>query len=106
MNTATCHVLPIGIPQESTITPTGTASLSTISRRTKKLATNAPDDQDLMEKEKKTRKKESKDGSDMEEDPMPKPSEKAEAGACGSKQLKNPEKGALHTFLGPPTTKE
>jgi hypothetical protein len=49
--------------------------------------------------------KESKDGSDMEEDPAPKTSEKPEAGASGSKSFKNPKKGAYHTFLGPPMAK-
>jgi hypothetical protein len=43
--------------QESAITPTGTASLSTTSRRTKKLATNVPGDNDLVGKEKQTRKR-------------------------------------------------
>jgi hypothetical protein len=43
--------------QESAITPTGTASLSMTSKRTKKLATNAPGDNDLVAKEKRTRKR-------------------------------------------------
>jgi hypothetical protein len=41
----------------------------------------------------------------MEENPAPKPSRKTEAGAGGSNPYKNPEKGAFHTFLGPPTAK-
>jgi hypothetical protein len=57
MSTATCHALPIGTLQESAITPTGTTSLSTTSRRIKKLATNAPDDKGLVAKEKWTRKR-------------------------------------------------
>jgi hypothetical protein len=43
--------------QESAIIPTGTASLSTTSRQIKKLATNVPDDNGLMAKEKQTRKR-------------------------------------------------
>jgi hypothetical protein len=70
------------------------------SRRTKKLATNIPKDQDLVAKEKQT--KESKDGSDMEENPAPKPVKKTEAGAGGANPYKNPKKRAFHTFLGPP----
>jgi hypothetical protein len=46
--------------------------------------------------------KESKDGIDMEKNPMPKSSDKAEAGAGRSNPFKNPKKGAFHTFLGPP----
>jgi hypothetical protein len=49
--------------------------------------------------------KESKDGSDMEEDHASKTSEKPEAGASGSNSFKNPKKGSYHTFLGPPTAK-
>jgi hypothetical protein len=49
--------------------------------------------------------KESEDGSDMEEDPTPKTSEKPKAGTSGSNPFKNPEKGAYHIFLGPPTAK-
>jgi hypothetical protein len=45
---------------------------------------------------------ESKDGSDIE-DPAPKSSDKTEAGASGTNPFKNPNKGAFHTFLGPPT---
>jgi hypothetical protein len=41
----------------------------------------------------------------MEEDPTPKPSKKTKAGAGGSNPYKNPNKGAFHTFLGPPTDK-
>jgi hypothetical protein len=41
MNTVTCRASPIGMLQESAITQTGTASLSTTSRRIKKLATRA-----------------------------------------------------------------
>jgi hypothetical protein len=40
----------IGMLQESATTPTGTANLSRTSRRTKKLATNAPGDNDLVAK--------------------------------------------------------
>jgi hypothetical protein len=43
--------------QESAITATGTASLSMTSRRIKKLATNAPNDKDLVAKEKWTKKR-------------------------------------------------
>jgi hypothetical protein len=57
MNTETCHASPIGTLQESAITPTGTASSLMPSRRTKKLATNAPGDNGLVEKEKRTRKR-------------------------------------------------
>jgi hypothetical protein len=42
---------------ESAITPTGTASSSMTSKWTKKLATNAPGDNDLVAKEKRTRKR-------------------------------------------------
>jgi hypothetical protein len=41
----------------------------------------------------------------MEEDPAPKPAEKAEDGTGGANPYKNPKKGAFHTFLGPPTAK-
>jgi hypothetical protein len=57
-------------------------------------------------KEKVDKEKASKDGSDVEEDPAPKTSEKPKAGASGSNPFKNPKKGAYHTFLGPPTTKD
>jgi hypothetical protein len=43
--------------QESAITPTETASSPMTSRRTKKLATNAPSDNELVAKEKWTRKR-------------------------------------------------
>jgi hypothetical protein len=56
-------------------------------------------------KGKAVKDKESKDGSDMEEDPAPKPSDKIEAGASGSNPFKNPKKLAFHTFLGPPMAK-
>jgi hypothetical protein len=47
--------------------------------------------------------KESKDGSDMDKDPAPKPAEKAEGGAGTGNPFKNTnKKGAFHTFLGPP----
>jgi hypothetical protein len=47
--------------------------------------------------------KESKDGSDMDEDPALKPAEKAEGGAGTSNPFKNTnKKGAFHMFLGPP----
>jgi hypothetical protein len=57
MNTATCHASPIGTLQESAIIPTETASLLMTSRQTKKLATNAPGDNDPVAKEKWTRKR-------------------------------------------------
>jgi hypothetical protein len=56
-------------------------------------------------KEKADKEKESKDGSDMEEDPVPKPAEKAEGGTGMGNPYKNTKKGAFHTFLGPPTAK-
>jgi hypothetical protein len=51
------------------------------------------------------KEKESKDGSDMEEDPAPKPTKKAEGGTGMGNPYKNAKKGAFHTFLGPPTAK-
>jgi hypothetical protein len=66
---------------------------------------NAPDDKDLVAKEKQTRKKESKDGSDMEEDPAPSPLKKLRLELAGQTYTKIPKKGAFHTFLGPPTAK-
>jgi hypothetical protein len=57
-------------------------------------------------KGKANKDKESKDGSDMDEDPASKPAEKAEGGAGTSNPFKNTnKKGAFHTFLGPPTAK-
>jgi hypothetical protein len=53
-------------------------------------------------KGKADKEKESKDGSDMEEDPAPKPVEKAEGGTGTGNPYKNTKKGAFHTFLGPP----
>jgi hypothetical protein len=41
----------------------------------------------------------------MEEDPAPKPAEKAEGGAGTGNPYKSTKKGAFHTFLGPPTAK-
>jgi hypothetical protein len=41
----------------------------------------------------------------MDEDPAPKPAEKAEGGAGTSNPYKSTKKGAFHTFLGPPTAK-
>jgi hypothetical protein len=55
MNTVICHASPIETLQESAITPTGTASLSTTSRRIKKLATSATSDNGLVAKEKWTK---------------------------------------------------
>jgi hypothetical protein len=55
MNTAICHASPIETLQGSAIIPTGTANLSTISRRIKKLATSAINDNGLVAKEKRTR---------------------------------------------------
>jgi hypothetical protein len=57
MNTTTYHASPIETLQESAITPTRTANSSMTSRRTKKLDTNAPGDNDLVAKEKQTRKR-------------------------------------------------
>jgi hypothetical protein len=55
-------------------------------------------------KGKADKEKESKDGSDMEEDSAPKPTKKAEGGAGMGNPFKNTnKKGAFHTFLGPPT---
>jgi hypothetical protein len=51
------------------------------------------------------KEKESKDGSDMEEDPMPKPAKKAEGETRMGNPYKNTKKGAFHTFLGPPIAK-
>jgi hypothetical protein len=51
------------------------------------------------------KEKESKDSSDMEEDPAPKPAEKAEGGAGTGNPYKSTKKGAFHTFLRPPTAK-
>jgi hypothetical protein len=72
------------------------------SKRTKKLATNAPSDNDLVSKEKRTRKRMSKDSRDMDEDPAPKPAEKAEGGAGTLNPYKSTKKGAFHMFVGPP----
>jgi hypothetical protein len=47
----------IGTLQESATTPTGAANLSRTSRQTKKLATNAPGDNGLVAKGKRTRKR-------------------------------------------------
>jgi hypothetical protein len=105
MNTATCHASPIGTLQESAITPTRTASLSMTSRRTKKLATNAPRRQRPRGKGKADKEKDSKDSSDMDKDPAPKPAEKAEGGAGTGNPYKSTKKGAFHTFLGPPMAK-
>jgi hypothetical protein len=52
MNTAICHASPIETLQGSAITPTETASLSTTSRRIKKLAISATGDNGLVAKEK------------------------------------------------------
>jgi hypothetical protein len=51
------------------------------------------------------KEKESKDGSDMEEDPTPKPTEKTEGGTGMGNPYKNTKKGTFHMFLGPPTAK-
>jgi hypothetical protein len=40
----------------------------------------------------------------MEEDPVPKPAEKAEGGTRMGNPYNNTKKGAFHTFLGPPPT--
>jgi hypothetical protein len=56
-------------------------------------------------KRKADKEKESKDGSDMEEDCAPKPTKKVEAITDGANPYKNPKKGSFHTFLGPPTAK-
>jgi hypothetical protein len=41
----------------------------------------------------------------MDEDPVPKPAEKAEGGTSMGNPFKSTKKGAFHTFLGPPTAK-
>jgi hypothetical protein len=41
----------------------------------------------------------------MDEDPAPKPAEKAERGTSTDNPYKSTKKGAFHTFLGPPTAK-
>jgi hypothetical protein len=51
------------------------------------------------------KEKESKDSSDMDEDPAPKPTEKAEGGTSTGNPYKSTKKGAFHTFLGPPMAK-
>jgi hypothetical protein len=56
-------------------------------------------------KGKADKEKEFKDGSDMAEDPAPKPAEKAKGGIGAVNPYKNPKKGAFHTFLGPPMAK-
>jgi hypothetical protein len=56
-------------------------------------------------KGKADKEKESKDSSNMDEDPAPKPTEKAEGGTVTGNPYKSTKKGAFHTFLGPPTTK-
>jgi hypothetical protein len=57
-------------------------------------------------KGKADRDKESKDSSVMDEDPVPKPAEKAEGGAGMGNPFKNTnKKGAFYTFLGHPTAK-
>jgi hypothetical protein len=53
----------------------------------------------------RAKEKESKDGSDMEEDPAPKPAKKAEGGTSMGNPYKNTKKGDFHTFLGPPHDK-
>jgi hypothetical protein len=41
----------------------------------------------------------------MDEDPTPKPAEKAEDGIGTGNPYKSTKKGAFHTFLGPPMAK-
>jgi hypothetical protein len=53
-------------------------------------------------KGKADKEKESKDVSDMEEDPAPKSAEKAEGGTGTSNPYKSTKKGAFQMFLGPP----
>jgi hypothetical protein len=57
-------------------------------------------------KGKADKEKESKDSSDMEEDPTPKPAEKAEGGAATGNPYKSTKNGAFHTFLGPPPPRQ
>jgi hypothetical protein len=53
-------------------------------------------------KGKADKEKESKDGSDMEEDPAPNPTEKAEGEIGTGNPYKNTKKGAFHVFVGLP----
>jgi hypothetical protein len=41
----------------------------------------------------------------MDEDPAPKPAEKAEGGTGTGNPFKNTKKRAFHTYLGPPMAK-
>jgi hypothetical protein len=56
-------------------------------------------------KGKADKEKESKDGSDMEEDPTPKPAEKAETGTSGANPYKNPRREpSTHSLVLPRLT--
>jgi hypothetical protein len=79
------------------------------SRRTKKLAINAPSDNDLVAKEKRTRKRSPRIAAIWTKTLHPNQKgstkEKAEGGAGTGNPYKSTKKGAFHTFLGPPTAK-
>jgi hypothetical protein len=67
------------------------------SRWIKKLATNAPNDKDLMAKKKKF-----KDGSDMEEDHAPKPAEKLRVELVRVTHIRMPKREPFTCSLVPP----
>jgi hypothetical protein len=63
---------------------------------------NTPDDKDLVAKEKQTRKKESKDGSNMEEDPAPSLLKKLRLELAGQTYTKIPKRElSTHSLVLP-----
>jgi hypothetical protein len=74
------------------------------SRRTKKLATNIPGDNDLVAKEKRTRKRSPRIAAIWTKTLRPNPPKRQRVEQAQVTPYKSTKKGAFHTFLGPPPT--
>jgi hypothetical protein len=106
MSTVICHASPIETLRGSVITQTGTANLSTISRRIKKLATSETGGNGLVAKEKHTRIRSPRMAVIWTKTLRPSPPKRQRVGLARVTHSKIPtKKGAFHTFLGPPTAK-
>jgi hypothetical protein len=102
MNTVTCHASPIRTLQESAITPTGTANLSTTSRQTKKLATNIPGDNDLVAKEKRIRKRSPRIAAIWMKTLRPNPLKRQRVEQAQVTHTRAPKREHFTPSLGPP----
>jgi hypothetical protein len=75
------------------------------SRRTKKLAANAPGDNDLVAKEKRTRKRSPRIAAIWMKTLRPNAPKRQRVGLAWVTHTRAPKREPFHTFLGPPTAK-